>query len=534
MTTIKRIVSLVLTLSLLLGLVAIAQADAATKSISVAIPSDPSFTVDAIGDSNGLTTSLIREGLTRQGQGGTLTLGLAESYEHNEDYTEWTFHLRDSAYQDGTPVIADDFVWAIGAQLDGTVEVSYPDFLFEIKNARGIVRGTATVDDLGVKAIDDKTVVFEMEYPVTYFPQLITHPMHFGYSRASAEKIGFAEIGLEADAFISNGPYYLESWVHDDKLVFKKNPYYWNAENVAIDEIIVYVIPDESTRVNLFLNGELDLVDFDASRLSAITAAGFEPLTYNNGRTTYVSFNLQIVGVKNQKIRQALSAAIDREALVAGVVKNGSTPADGFVPVGLAGDDTRTFRDIVGTTLNYPYDEARAKELFQEGLAEEGISASDITVNFLTSNATENATVSAAIQQIWQDTFGITVNVDVLDSASYRTKRTNYEYDACFLSWGADWNDATNFLSGYEQTEDHNPSQYYSEAFNEAYLRGVYNTDVTARVTDLGESEAILLEDAAIIPLYYTSQYYATSSRLVGTERRAVIPYLDFYFADVK
>ncbi|MBQ9307862.1 MAG: hypothetical protein IJ229_08055, partial [Clostridia bacterium] len=233
MTTIKRIVSLVLTLSLLLGLVAIAQADAATKSISVAIPSDPSFTVDAIGDSNGLTTSLIREGLTRQGQNGTLTLGLAESYEHNEDYTEWTFHLRDSAYQDGTPVIADDFVWAIGAQLDGTVEVSYPDFLFEIKNARGIVRGTATVDDLGVKAIDDKTVVFEMEYPVTYFPQLITHPMHFGYSRANAEKIGYAEIGLEADAFISNGPYYLESWVHDDKLVFKKNPYYWNAENVA-------------------------------------------------------------------------------------------------------------------------------------------------------------------------------------------------------------------------------------------------------------------------------------------------------------
>ncbi|MBQ9210603.1 MAG: peptide ABC transporter substrate-binding protein [Clostridia bacterium] len=532
----KRIISLILTAALLLSVFVVsAGAEGSGKSITVAIPSDPSFTVDAIGDSNGLTINLVREGLTRQGQGGVLSPnGVAESYEHNEDYTQWTFHLRDAAYQDGTPVTADDFVFAIAAQLDGTVEVSYPDFLYEIKNARGVVRGTASVEELGVRAIDDKTVVFETEYPVTYFPQLITHPMHFGYSRANAEQVGYANIGLEPEYFISNGPYYIDEWVHDDKLVFKKNANYWNAENIAIDEITVLIIPDESTRVNLFLNGELDLVDFDASRLSAITAAGFEAQTFNNGRTTYLSANLEHDVVKNQKIRQALSSAIDRELLVAGVVKNGSTPADGFVPVGLAGDDTRTFREIVGPTLTYSYDEAKAKALFEEGLAEEGIQASDINLVLLTSNATENATVSAAIQQIWEETFGITVTVDVLESASYRTKRTNYEYDFVFNSWGADWNDATNFLSGYEQTEDHNPAAYYSEAFNEAYLRGVYNTDIVARVSDLGEAEAILLEDAAIIPLYYTSQYYATSSRLTGTERRAVIPYEDFYFADVK
>ena len=183
----KRIISLILTAALLLSVFVVsAGAEGSGKSITVAIPSDPSFTVDAIGDSNGLTINLVREGLTRQGQGGVLSPnGVAESYEHNEDYTQWTFHLRDAAYQDGTPVTADDFVFAIAAQLDGTVEVSYPDFLYEIKNARGVVRGTASVEELGVRAIDDKTVVFETEYPVTYFPQLITHPMHFGYSRRS-------------------------------------------------------------------------------------------------------------------------------------------------------------------------------------------------------------------------------------------------------------------------------------------------------------------------------------------------------------
>ncbi|MBQ8160366.1 MAG: peptide ABC transporter substrate-binding protein [Clostridia bacterium] len=533
----KRSLSFILSLALLaVSLFTLTPSLAeGTKSINVAITSDPEINFDDIGDSpNGFITSAVREGLTRQGQNGTLTEGLAESYEHNDDYTQWTFHLRESGYSDGTPVTADDFVYAITAQLDGTYEVGYPDFLYEIKNARGVVRGTATADELGVKALDEKTVVFELEYPVTYFPQLITHPMHFGYSRAHGESVGAENVGLEADTLIANGPYYIESWVHDDNLVLKKNPYYWNRDNIAIDEIHVFIIPDETTRVNLFLNGELDVVDFDASRVGAISAAGFTPLTYNNGRTTYVSFNLTSTGVKNQKIRQALSAAIDRESLVAGVVRNGSTPADGFVPIGLAGDETLSFREVVGPTLNYPYDEANAAKLFAEGLQEEGIQASDITLSLLTSNATENATVSAALQQIWQEAFGITINVDVLDSSSYRTRRNNYEYDIVFLSWGADWNDATNFLSGYEQTEDHDAPKYYSEAFNEAYLKGVYNTDIHDRVLDLGRSEAILLEDAAIVPIYYTSQYYAVSSRLTGVERRAVIPYLDFYFADVK
>lgn len=502
------------------------------KEVNVAIDTDPEFNISAIGDTLMVTNGLLREGLTRYGD-GKLTDGLAESYEHNDDYTQWTFHLRESGWNDGTPVTADDWVFAISAQLDGTVEIPYPDFLYEIKNARELFTGAADVSELGVTAVDDKTLVFDLAYPVTYFPKLITHPMHFGYSRAFSEKIGPANIGLETEYSLSNGPFYIDSWAHDDKIVLKKNPYYWNKDNIDIDQVNVYIIPDQGTQVNMFLNGELDVVDFSAERQSAIESAGYEILTYNNGRSAYLQYNLSNEYLSNKYIRQAISAAIDRESLVSGVVKTG-TPADGLVPIGLSGDEKDTFRDIVGSTLDYPYDSAKAKELFAKGLNELGVEASDISFTILAKNTDENISVTGALQQLLQNELGIKVEVETLDSSSVSTKRTNYDFDVVLLSWGADWDDATNFLGGYEHSADANKALYYSEAYNDAYHAATYTTDLTERVKKLGEAEHILLEDEAITPLYYTNQRYAVSSRLDGVLRRAVVPYLDLYFATVK
>lgn len=506
--------------------------DASYKVVNVAIASETEFNISAIGDRLMLTNGLLREGLTRYGD-GELVDGLAESYEHNEDYTQWTFHLRESGWNDGSPVTADDWVFAISAQLDGTVENPYPDFLYEIKNARELFAGEAEVADLGVTAVDDQTLVFDLAYPVTYFPKLITHPMHFGYSRAFSEKIGPENIGLEAELSLSNGPFYIDSWAHDDVIVLKKNEYYWNKDNIKIDQVNVYIIPDSSTQVNMFLNGELDIVDFSAERESAITAGGYDVLTYNNGRTVYLNYNQSNEYLSNKHIRQAISSAIDRESLVKGVVRGGSV-ADGLIPIGLSGDEEKTFREIVGSTLDYPYDPEKAQELLAQGLEELGIEASDISFTILAANTDENISVTGALQQLLQNELGINVEVETLDSSSVSTKRSNYDYDVVILSWGADWDDATNFLGGYERGADANPALYISEEYNEVYRGATYNTDLTERVLALGEAEHILLEDEGITPLYYTSSRYAVADRLTGVLRRAVVPYLDLYFADIE
>ena len=198
------------------------------------------------------TLSLLREGLTRYGD-GVLVDGLAESYEHNDDFTKWTFHLRESGWNNGEPVTADDWVYIIGAMLDGTQPLAYADFLYEIKNAREVYTKEKDVSELGVIAVDEKTVVFELAYPVAYFPYLITHCMHFGFDREYSDQVGIDNLGTEAQYTLCNGPFYIESWEHDNKLVFKKNPYYWNKDNIKIDQVNVYVIPDKATQVNLFL-----------------------------------------------------------------------------------------------------------------------------------------------------------------------------------------------------------------------------------------------------------------------------------------
>lgn len=503
------------------------------KVVSIAIASDPEFTFDAIGDSLMATNGLLREGLTRYGD-GVLVDGLAESYEHNDDYTQWTFHLRESGWSNGEPVTADDWVYAIGAMLDGTAQLSYADFLYEIRNAREVYTKQADVSELGVKALDEKTLVFDLAYPVTYFPYLITHPMHFGYDREFSEKVGVENIGTEAEYSISNGPFYIESWTHDDLLVFKKNPYYWNKDNIKIDQVNVYIIPDQATQVNLFLNGELDVVDFAYQRLSAIENAGFTAQTYNNGRTAYLNYNESNAFLKNKYIRQAISSAIDREALVNGVLHVGSV-ADGLIPIGLAGDGQKTFREIVGPNLPYTYNVEKAKELLQKGLDELGLSApSDVTITILASNTDEFIAVTGALQQLLKENLGINVEVETTDGTSLRARRNAYEYDLLLQSWGADWDDATNFLGGYERDASANDALFKNEQFNATYHNATYSTDLTERIKLLGDAEAILLEEEGITPLYYTGQYFTVSKRLTGVLRRAVVPYLDLYFADVK
>ncbi|MCR4598957.1 MAG: peptide ABC transporter substrate-binding protein [Acetatifactor sp.] len=503
------------------------------KIVKIAIASDPEFTFDAIGDSLMVTNGLLREGLTRYGD-GVLVDGLAESYEHNDDYTKWTFHLRESGWSNGEPVTADDWVFAIGAMLDGTAQLSFADFLYEIKNAREVYTKQKDVAELGVKAIDEKTLEFELAYPVTYFPYLITHPMHFGYDREFSEKVGVENIGTEAQYSISNGPFYIDSWEHDNLLVFKKNPYYWNKDNIKIDQVNVYVIPNQATQVNLFLNGELDVVDFAYQRQSAIEGAGFTTQVYNNGRTAYLNYNESNAFLKNKHVRQAISAAIDRDAIVNGVLHVGSV-ADGLIPIGLAGDGKKTFREIVGNNLPYSYNIDKAKELLAQGLTELGLSdPSDISITILASNTDEFIAVSGAIQQLLQENLGIKVEVETTDGSALRTRRNAYEYDVVLQSWGADWDDATNFLGGYEHDANANPAVFINEEFNDTYHQATYSTDLTERIKLLGKAEAILLEEEGITPLYYTGQYYAVSNRLKGVLRRAVVPYLDLYFAEVQ
>lgn len=504
------------------------------STLNLRISSDPSSLdpQETLTDNLGIVYSLVYEPLVRLGVNGEATAAQAESWEVSDDGLTYTFTLRDNYWSNGEQVTADDFVWAWKRVAEGTVGTDWSDLIFDVKGMSEAFAGTGSLDDIGLAA-DGNQLIVTLEEPKAYFAGYTSFPIFSPVNQEYAESQGTA---FGTGPVIGSGPYYVDSWEHDDLLVLKKNENYWNKDAYTFDTINVYVVSDENTALNMFINGELDEIEPTGTQVDQLTAAGYEVGSYDSGRSIYLSCNMTEEIIANDNIRKAISSAIDRETIVSNVLRDASTPATGFVPEGIAGADGKSFRELAGDTLAYTYDEAKAQEYFQAGLDELGISASDITLDILAKNDNEQTILSAALQEILQDAFGITVNVTTLDSTQYSDRRSNLDFDLCLISWGADWDDASTFLMYYYHPEGeiaagyNSYRTYYSDAYNEIYGKSIYDTAATEaeRAQYLVDAETLLLEDLPIIPLYYKGQYQAVQPNVTGINYIAVLPYLSF------
>lgn len=505
------------------------------STLNLRIASEPSTLdpQDRLSDNLGIIYSLVYEPLVRLTADGETAAAQAEDWTVSDDGLTYTFTLREDNYwSNGDPVTADDYVWAWKRVAEGTVGTIWSDLIFDVAGMSEAFAGTASIDDVGLSA-DGNQLIVTLAEPEAYFASYtsfsIFSPVNQAYAESQGDEFGNGPV-------IGSGPYYVESWDHDDLLVLKRNENYWNKDAYTFDTINVYIVPDENTALNMFINGELDEIEPTGTQVDQLTAAGYEVDSYDSGRSIYLQANLTKDVVANDNIRKAISSAIDRETIVSNVLRDASVPATGYVPAGIAGADGKSFRELAGDTLTYQYDEAAAQEYFQTGLDELGISASDITLEILAKNDNEQTTISAALQEILQETFGITVNVTTLDSTQYSDRRSNLDFDLCLISWGADWDDASTFLMYYYHPEGETEAgynsyrTYYSDEYNEIYKKSITDTTATAaeRAQYLVEAEQTIMEDLPIIPLYYKGQYYAVQPGVSGIGHIAVIPYLQF------
>ncbi|MDR1599069.1 MAG: peptide ABC transporter substrate-binding protein [Oscillospiraceae bacterium] len=527
-------------LLLALALVAVAQpaahAAADEKVLNIAITAEPSSLDpnNGIGDTWMFTNGHLYEPVTRLDINNDAVPGSALSWELSEDGLTYTFIIRDdNGWSNGAKATAYDYEYGVKRILTHESGEDWASLVFDIKNASKVFAGELPVEEAGIKA-DGNILTITLEQPEPYFPKLLTFAPYFGVNTDFVEGTD-GKYGTQAALTLSNGPYYVESWAHDDKLVFRKNPYYWNAANVKIDTINIYIIPDENTRINLFQNGELDYVEFSGAKKPVVEQAGYAVSSYENGRSVYLDANLSNPVSGNLKIRQALSSAIDRELFVKGALKDASTPAEGLVPTGITGADGKSFREYIGKTLIYDYNPELAQTLFAEGLAELGLAASDVTLTIISRNSEPYVTANAALQEIFQETFGIKVSTEPLDRSSYSARRSDYSYDFCLVSWGADWDDATTLIHYFYETEPTDTARvvYKEAAFDEPYAKALLERDPALRQTYLGEAEAALMEALPRIPIWAEGQYKAVSDRLLGVHNRAVVPYVDIVWADI-
>ena len=332
---------------------------------------DPQISTDIGG---GTVNDLLMEGLTRKGKNGTFEPGLAKNWEKSEDGLKWTFHLRDNLkWSNGDPITAQDFKngWLRALKPETASEYAY--MLYPIKNAEKYNKKEGTAEEVGIKVIDDKTLEVELGAPVPYFDSLVAFKTYMPLNQKFFDETKEAYF-TESDKTMSSGPYTMENWTHGSEITFKKNPNYWDADNVKIENVVYKIIPDNNSALNAFNNKEVDV-----TAITAEQAKGFKDdprlVSNNDGSVWYLLFNFNNKTLANVKIRKALLMAVDREGLVNNILNGYGTAAKTLVPkgIGIKGLNDKDFTEEVPTSI-LGYNPQEAKKLLEEGLKETGAS----------------------------------------------------------------------------------------------------------------------------------------------------------------
>ena len=466
---------------------------------------DSVLNTDVVG---GNVMNNVFEGLYRQGLEGELVLGmLEEEPEVSEDNLTYTFKIREDAnWSNGDPVTADDFVYAWQRLADPTVAASY-NYMIEdiVENATEIIGGEKEPSELGAKAVDEKTLEVKLVRAVPYFKDLLTLPMYYPQNQAYVEELG-DKFASNSDNLIYNGPFTLTEWDGTGlSWVYQKNEDYWDVDNVKLDTINFDVVKETSTALNLYETGGIDRMRLSGEYVQ--TQQDNEDLRVEpTSSVFYFKFNQERNGQKtdlaNENIRKGLAMAFDKEAYAETVLQNGSLPANGLVPQGLAVDpDTgKDFRDQNGDLLEFNVE--KAQEHFKKGLEE--IGKDSLTLEILGDDG-ENAKKSLEYMQgqLTQNLPNLEIKLRNVPFKVRLEADTKQDYDIEMSGWGADYADPINFLELFASENGNNKSSYANDEYDALIKKSLSEVnDLEDRWVGMLDAEKVLMETAGIAPIY--------------------------------
>ncbi|MFR1708603.1 MAG: peptide ABC transporter substrate-binding protein [Clostridium sp.] len=462
------------------------------------------------------------EGLMREDESSKIVPGTAESYEVSDDGTVYTFHLRENAkWSDGKPVVAGDFVYAWKRALNPKVAAEYAYQLFYIKNGEAYYNGEGKAEEVGVKAIDDKTLEVTLEAPVPYFLSLAAFPTYFPVRQDVIEG-NEEKWALKPDTYISNGPFKMSDWKEKESITFVKNENYWDAENVKLETLEVRLIDDQITYLNAFKSGEIDIIESPPqAEIPTLLAEGTAKIYPYLGTYFYVinvSDKAKDVDPKaaevlsNPKFRKALSLAIDKQLIVDKVAQGGQTPATSYVPAGIIDSAGKEFqKDYSPKGANIE----EAKKLLAEAGYPNGEGAPTITFTFNTDQGHQN--IAQAIQDMWKTNLGINVELKNEEWAVFQDTRNNFQYSIARHGWIADYNDPMTFLDMWTTGNGQNNSGYSNKEYDKLISAAKVELDDAKRTELLHKAEDILMDESPIIPIYYYTNVLCIDQNVKGT-----------------
>jgi oligopeptide transport system substrate-binding protein len=439
-------------------------------------------------------------GLIGDNAAGENMPGAAERWETSDDGLIWTFHLRPHQWSDGMPVTAEDFVYAWRRALLPETASEYASILYVFKNAKLINEGALPPDSLGARVIDADTVELTLEHPVPYLQELLSHVTSYPVPRHVVEALGrdWARPGN----YVGNGPYTLAEWQPSDHITLTKNPRFYDAENVKIARVEYYPTEDYDAALRRFRADELDLQErlppqqIDWLRANMPDTLRMVPQL----RIEYVVFNQTKAPFNDVRVREAISLASDRVTLSARIRRLGEPAAYSIVPRAIA--NYADGPELPFKTMPYPDRLARAQELMRaSGYGPQRRLPARLS---LRSNTAAERAEGAALQEMWR---AIYVDLEIVPSDNavfYNALRTG-DFDLAKASWGADFNDARNFLFLLmsDSGDGLNYGRYRNQEFDALMRRSDQIADGAERARIMAEAEAIALKDSAWAPLYF-------------------------------
>ncbi len=450
------------------------------------------------------------DGLMQMDSDGQAVNALAESYELSDDGLTYTFHIRDDAnWSNGTPVTAADFVFGWQRAVDPEVASEYAYMLSDIgqiKNAAEIISGEKDKSELGVTAVDDKTLTVELNAPVSYFLSLMYFPTFYPVNEEFFNTCPDT-YGTSPETTLSNGAFILDSYEPAATAFhLTKNADYYDAANVQLSGLNYQVIQDSQQALMSYQAGDLDLTLVNGEQVDQVKDdPAFKAV--GAGYLWYVSPNIDSVPeLNNLNIRKALTMAIDRDSITAGVLKDGSKPTYTAVPMDFAagpdGSDFSADQDKFSDVCKF--DSAAAADYWNKGLEELGIKSLELDMIVDADDAPQK--VAQVLKEQWETTLpGFTVNL-VIEPKKQRVKdMQDGNFQIGLTRWGPDYADPMTYLGMWVTNNSNNYGLWSNADFDSIIAEcttGDLATDAEARWSKLYDAEKIVMDEAVIFPLY--------------------------------
>jgi oligopeptide transport system substrate-binding protein len=431
--------------------------------------------------------------------------GLADHWDHNDDYSVWTFHLREDAkWSNGDPVTAQDFVDSYRRVLTAGLGAVYSDALFIMKGAKDYYDQKLTdFNQVGVHAEDPHRLKIELTGPTPYFLSAILHTTWLPIHMPTILKFGRMD---ERDTkwttpgnYVGTGPFILKTWRQNDVIEVVRNPLYWDAATVKLNGINFYSIENQDTAERAFEAGQLHkTLDVPLDRIPYYRREHPEQIRIDPYLADYFyRLNTNRKPLDNPKVRLALNLAVNREEIVTNITRAKQTPEAGIVPPGMAGYEAL---DVIH------YDPERARQLLAEAGYPNGKGFPKFNILINTHEA--HRVIAEAIQQMWKQELNIDVGIENQEWKVYLQSQNSLNYDIIRGGWIGDFMDPVTFLTVWTTGNGNNDTGWGNPAYDQLLDQAGQTGDPLRRFDILHEAERLFLSEPAVVCIYWYTRVY--------------------------